>query len=247
VLRSTSGEVKIDSCPVKDNLLESKTNCFTHQNNLFYLPKQLVLVCKKLSFTILLMIDSLSEGNLLPSERSLSELTGEVELDVLEVLLRHAQHVTAVCKEDITPLQVRCHILIFTLLEVVIFLFVVALNPACLVEMYWFPTAFGVVFIFQAVLDDLKLQLSDRSDDSPIVELIDEQLGYTFIHQLLDAFIELLRLHRVVVFDILEKLWRETRKTTEMDFLALGERVANLENAVVGQSDNVSRISFFYR
>lgn len=53
-----------------------------------------------------------------------------MEPDVLEILLSHLQHIAGICKEDIAPLAVFRHILVFTLLEILKFLFVVALNPA---------------------------------------------------------------------------------------------------------------------
>ena len=109
--------------------------------------------------------------------------------------------------------------------------------------MHGLPAALGVVLVLQAILDDLKLQLSDGTDDAAVVELVDEHLRHTLVHELLDALLELLRLHGVVVLDILEELGRERRQSAEMQVLALGERVADLEDAVVGQSHDVAGIS----
>ncbi len=80
-------------------------------------------------------------------------------------------------------------------------------------------------------------------DDAAAVELVDKQLCHTLVHQLLQSLLELLALHWVVVLDILEQQRRERRQTTEVQLLALGERVANLEDAVVGQTYDVARIS----
>ena len=103
------------------------------------------------------------------------------------------------------------------------------------------PAALGIVLVLQTVLDDLELQLTDGADNLAAVELVDEQLGDTLVHQLVDTLLQLLRLHRVVVLDILEQLRRERRQSAEVQLLALGQRVANLEDAVVGQSHDVAR------
>ena len=58
--------------------------------------------------------------------------------------------------------------------------------------MYRFPTAFRVVFVLKPVLNDLKLQLSDSSDNLASVELVDKQLCHTLVHELADAFLKLL-------------------------------------------------------
>ena len=46
------------------------------------------------------------------------EFAGEVEFDMLEVLLCHAEHISTVGKEHVTSLPVFRHILVFALLEV---------------------------------------------------------------------------------------------------------------------------------
>jgi len=176
-----------------------------------------------------------------------SELAREMEAYVLEILLRHAQHITRVSEEHIAPLTVFRHILIFALLERLELAFVIAFHPARLVQMHWFPTTTSTILVLQAVLYDLKLQLSHRADNLSAVELVDKQLRNTLVHKLVDAFLQLLRLHWVVVFDVFEHLGRERWQSTEMELLTVCERVANLEDAVVGQSDNVAGPRFFYR
>ena len=76
-------------------------------------------------------------------------------------------------------------------------------------QVYWFPTALGSVFVFQTVLDNLELQLSHRTDNLAVVELVYEQLCHTLVHQLVDALLQLLGLHGVGILDILEHLGRE--------------------------------------
>ena len=96
-----------------------------------------------------------------------------MELNILEVHLRHLQHVAAICQEHVPALAVLRHILVFALLESLQFRRVVTLNPAGLVQAQRFPTAFGAVFILQTVLDNLKLQLTYRTDDLAPVELVE--------------------------------------------------------------------------
>ena len=172
------------------------------------------------------------------------EFTCEVELDVLEVLLSHRQHIARVGKEYIASVAVLSHILILALLELLEFLGVVALYPASLVQMNGFPTALGVIFVLQTILYNLKLQLTHGADNLTAVKLVDKQLCHTLVHELVDTLLKLLCLHRVVVLDILEHLWRERRQSAEVKLLALSQCVANLEDAVVGQTYDVARPCF---
>ena len=132
------------------------------------------------------------------------EFAGEVELDMLKVLLRHIENVTGIGKEDIASVFVLCHILILTLLEIVEFLFIIALYPASFMEMNRFPTALGIVLILKTILYYLKLQLAYCSHYLASIELVDKQLRHAFVHQLVDALLQLLCLHRVVVLNIFE-------------------------------------------
>ena len=75
------------------------------------------------------------------------EFAGEVELDMLKVLLRHIENVTGIGKEDIASVFVLCHILILTLLEIVEFLLIIALYPAGFMELNRLPTALGIELI----------------------------------------------------------------------------------------------------
>ena len=91
-------------------------------------------------------------------------------------------------------------------LELVEFLGIVALNPASLVQVYGFPAALCVVLVLQAVLYNLKLQLPHCAYNLSTVELVDKKLSHTLVHELVDALLKLLRLHRVVVLDVFEHL-----------------------------------------
>lgn len=129
-----------------------------------------------------------------------------MELDMFEVLLRHGKNVSRVGQEHVSSVLVLGHVLIFTLLEAVKLSGIVALYPACFVQMYGFPATLSVIFILQSVLNDLKLQLSYGAYYAASVELVDEELRHAFVHQLLQSFLELLRLHRVVILYVFEHL-----------------------------------------
>ena len=115
-----------------------------------------------------------------------------MEADVFEVLLCHAEDIAGVGKEDIATFYIFCHVLVFALLEVFEFFWIIALYPTCFVQVYWFPATFGIVFVLKTVLDDFELKLTNGTDDATVVELVDEHLCHTFVHELLDTFLELL-------------------------------------------------------
>ena len=129
-----------------------------------------------------------------------------MEFYMFEIDLCHLKHIVAIGQEDVTALLVLCHELILAFLERLQLGLIVAFNPASLVEAHRLPTTFGIILILQPVLDDLKLKLSDRSDKLTVVPLIDEKLRHALAHKLVDALGKLLRLHGVVVLDILEHL-----------------------------------------
>ena len=133
--------------------------------------------------------------------------------------------------------------MVLAFLEVLILSSIVALYPACLVQMHRLPTAAGTIFVFETVLDYLKLQLAYRSHDAAVVELVDKELCHTLVHQLFETLDKLLRLHGVVVLNVFEQFRRETGQATEVHQFALGQRIANLEDAVVGQTYDVAGIS----
>lgn len=150
-----------------------------------------------------------------------------MELDVFKILLRHAQHVARIGKKDIAPLNILGHVLVLALLEVLEFLLVICLYPASLVKMHGLPAALGVVLVLQAVLDNLELQLTNRAHDAAAVELVDEELRHTLVHELLQSLLELLVLHRVIILDVLERS---------------GEKLGKPRKCIFSPSVNVSPI-----
>ena len=115
---------------------------------------------------------------------------------MFEVHLSHLKYIATICQKDITSFAILRHVLILALLEGFEFFSIITFYPASLVEADRFPTALGIVFVFQTVLDNFELQLTYRTDNLTTIELVNEQLGYPFVHQLVDTLGELLLLHR---------------------------------------------------
>ena len=165
-----------------------------------------------------------------------------MEFNFREVRLRHLQHIIGIGKKHVAPVTVQRHKLMLALFKRCQGIGIVALNPACLVEMYRLPPALRAVFVEQTILYNLKLQLSDSADKLAAIKLVDKQLRHTLVHQLLDTLVQLLGLHRVCVLDIFEHLRREARQAFEMQILAGGQRVADFKVAGVGDTHNVAWI-----
>ena len=147
---------------------------------------------------------------------------------MLEVLLRHRQHITGVCQEY--------HILILALLEVLQLRCIIALNPARLIQVYGFPATFGVILVLQSILDDLELQLTNGTYNLTAIELVDKQLGNALVHQLVNTLLQLLRLHGIVVLNVLEQLRGERRQSAKVQLFTLRQRVANLKDTIIGSA-----------
>lgn len=165
-----------------------------------------------------------------------------MERNMFEVNLSHLKDIGAVGKEDIASLYILGHELILAFLESLQLSLVVALNPTSLVKTNGNPAALGIILVFETILDDLELQLSNRPDELAIVELVDKELRHALTHQLIDTLGQLLGLHGIIVLDVLEHLGREARQSLEMQRLTLGNGIANLEIARVGQTDDVAGI-----
>ena len=121
---------------------------------------------------------------------------------------------------------------------------IIALNPTSFVEVERLPAALCAIFVEQSILDYFKLELSDGADEFATVKLIDKQLSHTFIHKLLNAFVELFGLHGVGVFDVFKHLRRETWQAFEMQLFAGGQSVTDFKVAGVGNTYNVAGESF---
>lgn len=109
-----------------------------------------------------------------------------METDFREIALRHLQHITRIGQKYIATISIFGHKLVFTFLEIFKSFDIVALDPAGFIEADGFPTALSPILMQQPVLNDLKLQLTYRTDNLATVELIDKHLGHTLVHQLIE-------------------------------------------------------------
>ena len=132
-----------------------------------------------------------------------------MEADILEVLLSQRQRIACVCQEYIATMFIDSHIGVLAAFEVGELLLIVALDPASLVDRDWLPTALCAILMLQAVLDNLKLQLTYRTDNLATIQTRCKELSHTLIHQLIDTLRQLLELHWVGILDVAEKLRRE--------------------------------------
>ena len=132
-----------------------------------------------------------------------------MEADVREVGLCHLQQIAAFGKKHIAAIFVFRHVLELTATEVVDFGGVVGVDPAGLEERYRLPTALGAILMQETILDDFKLQLAYSAYYPTVVVLVGKYLSHTFSHELVEPLLQLFRLHRIGIFDILEHLGRE--------------------------------------
>ena len=68
-----------------------------------------------------------------------------------------------------------------------------------------------------------------------------EHLGHALLGQILERALELLGLHRILQPHAAQDLRREVGDADDLDRLALGQRVADAQHAVVGDADDVAR------
>ena len=92
----------------------------------------------------------------------------------------------------------------------------------------------------EAVRDDLELQRADGAQQQRVARRRLEHLDRAFLAQLLQALGELLRLERIARARDAEELGREVRDALEGERLAFGQRVADLQLAVVVDADDVA-------
>ena len=95
----------------------------------------------------------------------------------------------------------------------------------------------------QTILDDLKLQLTHRTNNLTARHLACKELCHTFIRELLQTFGQLLRLHRVGILHIAELLGRETRNAFVVQDLSFSQSVTDFEVTSIIKTHDVAWIS----
>jgi hypothetical protein len=118
----------------------------------------------------------------------------------------------------------------------------VAGDPAGHVEARRHDAGLHAVLVLQAVGHHLELQLADRAQQQHAAHHRAEDLDRAFLAQLGQAGAQLLGLERVGHFHRAEQLRREEGQAGELQGLALGQGVAQLQHAVVGDADDVAGI-----
>lgn len=97
----------------------------------------------------------------------------------------------------------------------------------------------GGVFI-ETILDHIQLQVANYPDNLPAIHLTGEELGYTFVHQLVQALDKLLGFQWIIIVDITKDLRTETGHSLEMQDFTSRKDIADLEIATVIQADHIA-------
>jgi hypothetical protein len=97
---------------------------------------------------------------------------------------------------------------------------VLALNPQCFVGGEGFVRTLRSVLVLKTVLNDLVLQCAYGSDYLSSVGDERKQLGYTFIHQLVHTYGQLLGFHGVRIVDEAKVFGRKGRNSAKVKRLA---------------------------
>ena len=105
-----------------------------------------------------------------------------MKFDVFKFALSHIKNELRIGHKYVATTFVGSHFLVLAILEFRQRFRVVALNPAGFVHLHRFEPALGIIFVFQPILNNLKLKLSNGSDDTATIKLTGEKLGNTFVH-----------------------------------------------------------------
>ncbi|RMO66656.1 hypothetical protein ALQ39_00548 [Pseudomonas amygdali pv. eriobotryae] len=140
---------------------------------------------------------------------------------------------------------VHCQVFHSLVLKLFELLLVGAVDPAGRPHGDRLVGALDLVFFLQTAGDHIELQHTDGAEDDVVAALREEHLRGAFFGQLLKALTQLLGFERVLQAHAAEQLRCEVRNTGEAQCFAFGEGVADLDGAVVVQTDDVTGIGFF--
>ena len=115
-------------------------------------------------------------------------------------------------------------------------------HPACDGDVDRLEHALHAVFVLQTECDHLELQLADRAEDQIVVAQRLEQLRGAFLAKLREAFLQGLHAQRILEHGAAEDLRREIRHAREGEILAFGEGVADVDGAVIVQTDDIAGV-----
>src|SRR5690554_1604855 len=132
--------------------------------------------------------------------------------------------------------------LVFKLLQLFL---IVAFNPTRRPDVNTLVNTFHFVFFFQAAGDHIKLQHTNGAENNVVVALREEHLGRTFFGQLLQALAQLLSAQWIRQAHTAEKFWSKVWHTSKGQLFTFSKGIANLNGAVVMQTNNIAGIGFF--
>ena len=115
-----------------------------------------------------------------------------------------------------------------------------AADPARSDDIDRFEGAGDAVFVGEPEGDHVELQRPDGAEDQVIVPERAEELGRAFLAELVEALLQRLHAQRILEHGAAEQLRGEIGDSGEGELLALGERVADVDGAVVVQADDVA-------
>ena len=94
-----------------------------------------------------------------------------MELNIFEFVLSHLQDECRIGHKHIAPTFVGCHFLMLAFFEFKQNFRIFAFNPASFMHGEHFETTFGVVLVFQTILNHFELKLANGSDNFAAIEL----------------------------------------------------------------------------
>ena len=136
---------------------------------------------------------------------------------------------------------VQCQVFHGLVGEFLELLLVTALDPTRRVDGDRLVGTLDLVFLLQATGDHVELQHTDGAKDDVVAAFREEHLGRAFFGQLLQALAQLLGFQRVLEAYAAEQFRGEVRDTGEAQGFAFAEGVADLDGAVVVQTDDVAK------
>ena len=113
-------------------------------------------------------------------------------------------------------------------------------DPARGLERRRLEVDFHLVLRLDAGLEHVELQLADHAHDVIAADDAAEHLRHALLGKVFQGALELLGLHRVLEPHAAQDFRREVGDADDLDRLALGQRVADPQHAVVGNADDVA-------
>ena len=116
----------------------------------------------------------------------------------------------------------------------------IGLDPAAHLEPRRLEIDRQRVFGLKPLRQHVELQRTDDADDGRRAVIRQEQLDDALLGHLRQRFAQLLGLHGVLEPDAAQDFRGEARHAAEHDVLALGQRIADPQRAVIGDADHVA-------